>query len=72
MNTSWEALSDLPQAVEAWSHGEMVNVYATDADGTFLDEFNTNAEDVAKWRVNKKILRFHPEASIRLTPEAER
>lgn len=66
--TRWDSIPGLPKAVEAWNCGGFVKARVENTDGTFLDEFTTNAESVARWRVNR-MLGFHPNATITLTPE---
>lgn len=47
---------------------QMTKYRVEDADGTFLDEFSTNAPDVAEWRINR-IRKHVPDLTVTETDD---
>ncbi|MEU7597300.1 hypothetical protein AB0B79_30350 [Streptomyces sp. NPDC039022] len=47
---------------------DFIRYRVADADETFLDEFATNAPDVAEERIDR-IRRFHPDLTVTETPD---
>lgn len=47
---------------------DFTRYHVEDADGTFLDEFSTNAEDFADERVGR-LRQFHPGLTVTETPD---
>ena len=46
----------------------MIRYRVVDADGTFLDEFTTNAPDFAKKRIDR-IRKYHPKLTVTEAPD---
>lgn len=47
---------------------QFIRYRVVDADGTFLDEFSTNAPDLAKERIGR-IRKYHPNLKVTETPD---
>lgn len=47
---------------------QMTKYRVTDADGTFLDQFSTNAPDIAEERIGR-IRKYHPDLKVTETDD---
>lgn len=65
-----ENVNGYAEAHETWENGGIVRIDIRRPDGSTVDYFNTNAEDFARWRINKK-LRWYPDAAVTLTSEGD-